>query len=624
MLIKIDKGKKSFATTDVFFDCSTLIKENEKIAIVGPNGSGKTTLLKIIAREIDLDEGKLIVSNQVKIGYLRQMAFDDVNRTVKEHFDDVFTTLNDLKKDIEQCEAMLLKNPDDKKILDRYARLTNKFEMLGGYYIQSQKETILSKMGFTKQDMDKTIGEFSGGEKTRLALAKLLLSYPDVLVLDEPTNHLDLDMIEWLEGFLYAYPKAVIFVSHDRKFIDKIAQSILAIENKQITRYPGNYTDYVMLRDSQIEKQERAYAQQQKDIARLEALIEKFRYKKNKAAFAQSKIKYLDRMEKIEKPTSDHKSFHVLFEPRLRGAKEVCILDEVKIGYDVPLATISCIIHRNQKIAIVGKNGVGKSTLLKSIAGELKILGGEMVFGHQIEIGYFDQQLAQLNSSKTVLEEVWDENETLDKSEIRKVLGQFLFTQDDVFKQVCDCSGGEKVRLTLAKLMLKKANFLVLDEPTNHLDILAKESLEESLKNYSGTLLFVSHDRYFVDAIADTVWLFDENQLIIKQKKDPLITQQKQEQLEKKEYKLAQIKKRKEKKDLEKQIKKLEKQVTIEEEELEDLREKRFDPDYYHDHKKMNDLNDLIDEKHNQIAHYMQQWEALNEQLSEEEKNEDV
>ena len=219
---------------------------------------------------------------------------------------------------------------------------------------------------------------------------------------------------------------------------------------------------------------------------------------------------------------------------------------------------------------------------------------------------------------------MWDENETLDKSEIRKVLGQFLFTQDDVFKQVCDCSGGEKVRLTLAKLMLKKANFLVLDEPTNHLDILAKESLEESLKNYSGTLLFVSHDRYFVDAIADTVWLFDENQLIIKQKKDPLITQQKQEQLEKKEYKLAQIKKREEKKDLEKQIKKLEKQVTIAEEELEDLREKRFDPDYYHDHKKMNDLNDLIDEKHNQIAHYMQQWEALNEQLSEEEKNEDV
>ncbi len=624
MLIKIDRAKKSFGTTDVFFDCSLLIKENEKIAIVGPNGSGKTTLLKMITKEETLDEGNIIVSKQVKIGYLRQMAFEEENKTVGEHFEEVFEKLNRLKEEIKASEEELSFDPTNQKFLDRYARLTNEFENFGGYYIQSQMETVLSKMGFEKKDKNRVIKEFSGGQKTRLALAKLLLSFPDILVLDEPTNHLDLEMIEWLESFLYAYPRAVIFVSHDRKFIDKVAQNILAIENKKITRYPGNYSAYVTLRNNQIEKQEKAYAQQQKDIARLEQLIEKFRYKKNKAAFAQSKIKYLDRMEKIEKPSSDHRSFSVIFEPRLRGAKEVCLLDQVEIGYDQPLAKITCSIFRNQKIAIVGRNGVGKSTLLRSIAGTLPILSGEMVFGHQIEIGYFDQQLAQLNSHKTVLEEVWDEFENLDKTDIRKVLGQFLFTQDDVFKQVSDCSGGEKVRLTLAKLMLKKANFLVLDEPTNHLDIQAKEALEMSLKEYSGTLLFVSHDRYFIDAIADTIWYFDENKLPIQDLKEPILSTQQQEEVIKKDKKIQQIKKRQEKKVLEKKVKKLEKSITDAEEDLEQLREKRYDPDYYHDFEKMNELNHRIDEKHNEINHFLREWESLIEELNEEEENEDV
>jgi ATP-binding cassette, subfamily F, member 3 len=624
MLIKVDRVKKSFGTTDVFYDCSLLIKENEKIAIVGPNGSGKTTLLKMITKEEGLDDGNIIVSNQVKIGYLRQMAFEDESKTVGEHFEEVFEKLNHLKKEIRVCEQELVINPTNQKILDRYARLTNDFENLGGYYIQSQMETVLSKMGFEKKDKKRIIKDFSGGQKTRLALAKLLLSFPDILVLDEPTNHLDLEMIEWLESFLYAYPRAVIFVSHDRKFIDKVAQSILAIENKKITRYPGNYSAYVTQRNAQIEKQEKAYAQQQKDIVRLETLIEKFRYKKNKAAFAQSKIKYLDRMEKIEKPSSDHRSFNVLFQPRLRGAKEVCILDQVKIGYDKALATISCSIFRNQKIAIVGRNGVGKSTLLRSIAGTLPILSGEMVFGHQIEVGYFDQQLAQLNSNKTVLEEVWDEFENLDKTEIRKVLGQFLFTQDDVFKQVSDCSGGEKVRLTLAKLMLMKANFLVLDEPTNHLDIQAKEALELSLKEYQGTLLFVSHDRYFIDAIADTVWYFDENQLIIQDLKEPVLTTQQQEDVIKKERKEQQIKKRQEKKEVEKHVKRVEKEITLAEDELEQLREKRYDPDYYHDYEKLNELNYEIDEQHNRINRLLKEWESLTEMLNEEEENENI
>jgi ATP-binding cassette subfamily F protein 3 len=624
MLINVDKISKSFQSTDVFYEASTIIKENEKIAIVGPNGSGKTTLLKIIRGEVELDSGRLIKSEKISLGYLQQMAFEDETQTVYEIFEKVFENINQIQAKVKKLEIKLKADPEDTKSLDQYARLMNQYEILGGYFIQSQMETVVSKMGFTKEEMTKKVEHFSGGQKTRLALAKLLLSYPDILILDEPTNHLDLKMIEWLEGFLISYPKAVLFVSHDRKFIDRVAQSIVAIEDKKLERYAGDYTTYVALAKAKVEKQVKAYSQQQKEIIRLEELIEKFRYKKNKAAFAQSKIKYLDRMEKVEKPKQSKQSFSVLFEPRLRGAKEVLILDQVKIGYKEVLATITCSVHKQQKIAIVGGNGVGKSTLLKSIASEIPILGGEMILGHQIEIGYFDQQLAQLNSNKTVLEEVWDDFELLNKTEIRKVLGKFLFSQDDVFKQVSACSGGEKVRLTLAKLMLKKANFLVLDEPTNHLDIEAKEALEESLKAYTGTLLFVSHDRYFVEAIADTMWYFDENGLVIQENHESILSPEQVKEQEKKQKKQTIIQQRLDKKELEKKIKRIEKQITEDETELEELREKRFDSDYYHDYLKMNELNDTIDEKHNEISHLIAEWERLLEENNQEEKDENI
>lgn len=624
MLINVDKISKSFQSTDVFSDASTIIKENQKIAIIGPNGSGKTTLLKIICGEIDIDSGRIIKSEKLSLGYLQQMAFEDEEQTVYEIFERVFENLNQIQRTIKEIELKLKNDPEDAKSLDQYARLMTQFEMLGGYFIQSQMETVVSKMGFSKEDMTKKIEHFSGGQKTRLALARLLLSYPDMLVLDEPTNHLDLQMIEWLEGFLISYPKAVLFVSHDRKFIDRVAQSIIAIENKQLVRYDGDYTNYVTLSKAKFEKQAKAYSQQQKEIERLEALIEKFRYKKNKASFAQSKMKYLDRMEKIQKPKQSKRSFSVLFEPNLRGAKEVLILDQVKIGYEEVLATITCSIHKQQKIAIVGDNGVGKSTLLRSIAHEIPILGGEMIVGHQIEIGYFDQQLAQLNSNKTVLEEVWDDFDQLDKTEIRSVLGKFLFTQDDVFKQVSSCSGGEKVRLTLAKLMLKKANFLVMDEPTNHLDIEAKEALEESLKTYSGTLLFVSHDRYFVEDIADTIWYFDSNGLIVQENHESVLSPEEIKEIEKKQEKQTIIQRRLEKKEVEKQIKKIEKKITESEEQLEELRVKRYDPDYYHEYLMMNELNDTIDEKHNEISHLLIEWERLLELNNREEEDESI
>lgn len=624
MLISCDKVSKSFLSTDVFVECSFTMKENEKLAIIGPNGSGKTTLIKLLTNEHDPDSGRVIKSNKMTIGYLQQMAFDNLDQTVNDVFAKVFEKINALNEQIKTYEKVLKDNPQDVKTLNKYANLTNEFEMMGGYFIQSQMETIVSKMGFSKADMTKSIANFSGGEKTRLALAMLLLSYPDLLILDEPTNHLDLSMIEWLEGFLISYPKAVLFVSHDRRFIDKVAQGILAIEDYKIERYAGNYTHYLSVYQNQKEKQEKAYHQQQKEIKRLEALIEKFRYKKNKASFAQSKIKYLDKMEKIEKPKEDRRSLHMLFEPKLRGAKEVLICDKLEIGFDSVLAKVSFEIYKGQKIAIVGPNGVGKSTLLKTIAQQLQPISGHMIFGHQIQIGYFDQQLAQLNTSKSVLEELWDEHDQLTNTEIRKVLAQFQFYQDDVFKLVSQCSGGEKVRLTLAKLMLKKANFLVMDEPTNHLDIQAKEALEESLKQYSGTILFVSHDRYFVDALADTIWHFDVNQLIVEKKQKQHLFYHQQEKVNKQQAKQLTIEKRKEKKELEKLVVKMEKNITQAEEELESLRELRFDPDYYHDFEKMNTLDDQIDDKHNEIAHYMKQWEEAHQQLHKEENDEEL
>ena len=617
MIISGRAISKSFGSKDIFLESSFSVNEKEKIAIIGPNGSGKTTLLKLINQNLDLDQGQIYRASQLSIGYLDQLAFEDENKTVFELLNARFARLNQLEAQIRLQENKLQDNPEDEASLRAYANLSNEFEMMGGYFIQSKMEAMISKMGFTQAYMHKQVKTFSGGERTRLALSLLLLSYPDLLILDEPTNHLDLDMIEWLESFLISYPKAVLFVSHDRRFIDQVAQVVFAIEDHQIIRFKGNYTSYHHHHQVQMTKQKSAYFHQQKEIKRLEALIEKFRYKKNKAAFAQSKMKYLDKMDRIEKPKGERRSLRILFTPRLKGAKEVLVVDHLKIGYDQPLAEVSFQIMKGQKIAIVGANGVGKSTLLKTISQEINPLGGDMIYGHQIELGYFDQELAQLDSQNSVLEEVWMVDDDLSNTEIRQVLAQFQFIQDDVFKLVSECSGGEKVRLTLAKLMLQRANFLVLDEPTNHLDIQAKEALETSLKAYGGTILFVSHDRYFVDEIANMIWRFEGSELLMHSSQKAQALEQAAIQA-KDEQKQAAIKERVAKKQRERSLVRLEKAITEAEAQLENLRELRFDPDYYHDFNKMNELNEEIDNQHNEIAQLMKSWEGLMEEIQGE------
>jgi ATP-binding cassette subfamily F protein 3 len=615
MLYQINKGTVHFGVNDVFEDIQFDIKGTEKIAVVGRNGCGKSTLLKVICGELELNSGTIHSMNGIKIGYLAQTTFSDENITVDQEMNKIFEHIFKIKDKLDAC-AKELENSYSDELLEKYAEIQLEFEMHDGYSYRQEMETILTRFGFSKDDLKRKINTFSGGQKTRLAFVKLLISKPDILLLDEPTNHLDLSTIEWLENYLRKYPRAVVLVSHDRYFLDSITEVIYEIEYSKMSKYTGNYTSYLTQKKADLIKQQSAFSRQQKEIDRLENLIEKFRYKKSKAAFAQSKIKYLDRMDRIEQVQSpDSKSFNAHFVPKIKGGKEVLINQDLQIGYDSVLTTIDLEIRNNDKICIMGDNGTGKSTFLKTIMGLIPKLGGNYLFGHQIEIGYFDQGLAQIDSNKTVLEEIWDEYPEYDHTEIRKVLGSFLFTADDVFKSVTVLSGGEKVRLYFAKLVLKQPNLLILDEPTNHLDIEGKEALEEALNGYSGTIIFVSHDRYFIKKIAKSCLVLENGEAKhYKYGYKEFIDYKKEEEVKVKKEKVNVKEKRSQSSSTKNQIKKTEKKIEELEILLEEKRELRYDENYYHDFRKMNELNDLIDQIVNQLETNMKLWEELSEE----------
>ena len=610
MLLQVNNGTKDFAGEVLFEDIHIELKEGKKVAIIGRNGCGKTTLLKIISGLLMLDKGQIIRNSNMTIGYLSQQAFEDESITVQQEFDKVFDQLLKIKKEMDEI-SLKLESDYDENLLKRYSDLQNRYEAGNGYNYNQEQITLFTKFGFSVEDLSRPLSTFSGGQKTRIAFVKLLLQQPDLLLLDEPTNHLDMATIEWLEGYLQKYPKAIVIVSHDRMFMDKIVSEIYEFEFGKLNHYSGNYSSYVEQKKIMFERQQSAYRRQQAEIERLEAQVEKFRYKKNKAAFAQSKIKYLERMDVIDKPRENKHNFKLNLEPRLRGGKNVLTVENLEIGYDKPLCKVSFEVLSGQKLAVIGPNGLGKSTLLKTIMGQVRPLAGEYMYGHQIEVAYFDQQLAEFNTDKTLLDELWDEYPEYDHTAIRKVLGQFMFTSDDVFKSCNVLSGGEKVRLSLAKLMLSKANLLILDEPTNHLDIMGKEALEDALKDFSGTVIFVSHDRYFIQKLAtqilyisgaDTKYYplnYDE---YMEKDSAPAVVAKESEP----EKPVSSVKLQRENA---KRAKTLEKQIDKAERELEELRNLRYDPEYYHDYRKMDELNDRIDEKHNEIAHLMEEWE---------------
>lgn len=492
------------------------IRNTEKIAIVGRNGCGKTTLLKLISGEVEMekldsDESAFIAkAGNPEIGYLKQIAFDDPDVTLEQEVRKCFVKMDERKAELARAAAELEHDYSDEKVA-RYTAMEEAFKDDGGYYYEKEYEVMIRKFGFSDEERKKPIRDFSGGQQTKIAFIKLLLSKPDILLLDEPTNHLDVTTIEWLEGYLKSYPKAVVVVSHDRMFLDNVVDVVYEIEYGTARRYPGNYTNFIARKKENYDKQMKDHIAQQKEIERLQRMVTRFKGKPTKTAMAQSKQKAIDRMVIIEAPDKyDNKTFHANFQPEKETGNDVLYTSELAIGYDHPLSVVSLDLKRGEKLGILGGNGLGKSTFLKTIVGKIPALSGEYRFGTNVQIGYFDQQMAMYTSNKTVLDDFWDEYPHLTETEARNALGAFLFSGEDVFKNVNMLSGGEKVRLALCKILKTRPNVLVLDEPTNHMDIVGKETLESMLKDYKGTLIFVSHDRYFVKKVATQLLVFED------------------------------------------------------------------------------------------------------------------
>ena len=518
MQIKIQNGTVDLSGQPILKKVNIEINTESKIGVVGRNGCGKTTLLRLIAGELQISKddpqnvGYHIVSGKPVIGSLSQMTFKDDSVTMLREIRSAYSEILSMKERLAVLHEVMDREPTEENIT-AYTTLLDRFTLEGGFYFEKEYEAAIKRFGFTDEEKHKPLTDFSGGQRTKIAFLKLLLSKPDLLLLDEPTNHLDVDAVTWLEEYLSSYKKAVVIVSHDRMFLDKTVNEIYEIEHGKTCRYHGNYTEFTYKKAAVREQQMRDYEEQQKEIQRLNELIEKFRYKANKAAMAQSKIKYLERMELIEKPDYyDNKTFHAEFEPEIQSVKDVLTVRDLSIGYTKELSKVSFDIKKGQHIGIIGGNGQGKSTLLKTIVGTVPSLDGSFIFGGNVKIGYFDQQMAHFTSKNTVLDDFLSEFPHLNNFEARSALGAFLFTGDDVFKTVDMLSGGERVRLALCKLFKKKPNFLILDEPTNHMDILGKETLEAMLQNYSGTLLFVSHDRYFVKKVAHHILSFENGE----------------------------------------------------------------------------------------------------------------
>ena len=515
MLYQIKNGAYEIGVNRILDRIDFEIRDSEKIAIVGRNGCGKTTLLKIILGELEIDKNgedtQIIKSGKLSVGCLSQGAFSSLDKTVDEEIKEVFADILAKKKRMDEILEKM-QSSTDIRLIDEFNRLQAEFEAQDGYFYEKEYNLLLSKFGFDSSDKARPLSSFSGGQLTKLAFVKLLLERPDVLLLDEPTNHLDIETLEWLEEYLKSYKKAVVVVSHDRMFIDKIADIVYEIEHGVTKRYVGNYSSFVKQKEENYERELKAYERQQAEIHRLETLIERFRDTPTKVSMTDSKMKQIEHMDKLEAPKRfDTKSFKASFVPNRDTGKDVLTVNNLKIGYGIPLATISFKQYKKQRIGVIGGNGLGKSTLLKTLVGILPSLGGSFMLGHQVDVGYFDQQMMQTTSTKTVLDELWDDFPRLTETEARGALGAFMFTGDDVFKNVTDLSGGERVRLALAKILQSKPNFLILDEPTNHMDMIGKETLEAMLDSFEGTILFVSHDRYFVKKIADSLIVFDQN-----------------------------------------------------------------------------------------------------------------
>ena len=514
MRIEIINGSVEYDGNTVLSEINFSVSDKEKIALVGRNGSGKTSILKCISGEVPLVSGtgdekfSFSISGAPKIGYLQQVSLND-ELTLRQEILSAYKDVVGLENKLQKLLDKMSENPSDENV-GAYSRAMERFENIGGYLYKKEYLTAVSKFGFSAEDLDKKLSCFSGGQRTKIALMKLLLEKPDVLLLDEPTNHLDIAAVEWLEGYLKNYKNSVVIVSHDRMFLDRIVGVVYEIEYGVTTRYKGNYTAFLAQKQQAYDKALKDAKWKSAEIDRLRKIVERFRYKATKAAMAQSKLKEIERLGTVETPRRfDTSTFASSFQPEYESVRDALFVKDLVFGYDKPLGEISLAVERGQKIGVIGSNGTGKSTLLKTITGLIPPLSGDVRFGVKTRVGYFDQTIAATKSELSVLEDFRAEFPELNDGEIRKTLGGFLLSGDDVFKCVKDLSGGEKVRLALSKIFRRRPNFLILDEPTNHMDIIGKETLEKLLMDFSGTVIVVSHDRYLINRVAKSLIVFE-------------------------------------------------------------------------------------------------------------------
>ena len=513
ILLQTQNIAKSFSANPVLTNISMVLQSGERIGLVGVNGAGKSTLLKIITGQMLPDEGDIIKAKDTTIGYLAQDSGLDTDRTIWDEMMLVFSHFKEKEAELRRLEQQIA-DPNviadtalHERLLHAYSHLVDDFKAQGGYQYEATTRSVLHGMRFFPEQYTTPIRQLSGGQKTRLALARLLLMQPDVLILDEPTNYLDIETLGWLEKYLLSYPGALLVVSHDRFFLDSLVNIVYELERTHITRYTGNYSSYLIQKGERLEQQIRQFEKQQAEISRIEQFIQRNIARASTTKRAQSRRKQLERMDVLDRPSGELKRAQFSFDIERVSGNQVLMVRDVTVGYgDKALSChLTFNLERGERIALLGPNGLGKSTLLKTIVGRLQPLAGDIAYGSNVTIGFYDQEQEALNPTKQVLHELWDEYRNMQEKDVRTVLGNFLFSGDDVLKKISELSGGEKARVSLAKLMLQKANLLILDEPTNHLDLFSKEILEEALDEYPGTILFVSHDRYFLNKIATRV-----------------------------------------------------------------------------------------------------------------------
>lgn len=634
MNYRITNGAVEFGAETILEEINIEIKDKEKIAIIGRNGAGKSTLLKAIVNNQMLTEGtgedkfNVYKEGNPVIGYLKQMEFEDDSISMLDEILKVYKPITDLEKRIDLLVEKM-QSDSTEELAKEYSKLMDRYEFLGGYTYKKEYETAINKFGFLAEDKYKKISEFSGGQRTKISFIKLLLSKPDILLLDEPTNHLDIETIEWLEQYLKNYPKSVVIVSHDRMFLNKIVNKVYEIEYGAITEYSGNYTFYEKQKRINYEKQLKDYEYQQKEIKRLNDIVVRFKYKPTKAKMAMSKLKQIERMVKVEEPNKyDLTTFKTNFTMQKQSGKDVLYVKDLEIGYNEPIQKISFNLYRGQKLAIIGENGIGKSTLLKTLVNNINKISGEFEFGHNVTIGYFDQQMALLDSEKTVLEDFSEEFSNLTTTELRNSLAAFMFYGEDVFKKISMLSGGEKVRLQLCKILKKGPNLLILDEPTNHMDIIGKESLELLLKEYSGTILFVSHDRFFVNKIADSLLIFKKGDVKFFDGTYESYENTKYGDIE--EKRIVEKKEKtvnntylmqKEKNKIITRIKKIERDITELENKVTELNEELLKEEVYTNYEKLTEVQNKIQNLNEKIENNMNEWEELNFIIGDGAKN---